>query len=144
MIISFGWTSAALLAGEKYTTLREWAPRHAAHFHAGDIIDAWDRGPRMHGHKIGTIRLLRAPIHLRIYEVVQAGMAGLPGGLEALWRSEGFAFYHAHPDERPQTIFGESARAIDFGLEWFIRWVGANLEREFWLLRFELLNLEAA
>jgi len=62
VIVSFAWTSAALLSGHKSCTRREWDPVHAEHYRAGMVVDAWDRLPRVKGAKrIGTIRVSRPP-----------------------------------------------------------------------------------
>lgn len=62
MIVSFAHTTPALLAGAKSVTRRTWAPEHAAKFHAGMLVDAWDRSPRTgKGRKVATIRITRAP-----------------------------------------------------------------------------------
>jgi len=64
IIISFGWTTPALLAGVKTVTRRDWAPQHAAKFKAGMLVDAWNTSPRnVRGdpHKIATIRILASP-----------------------------------------------------------------------------------
>lgn len=61
MIISFAWTTPALLAGAKTMTRREWNPDHAAKFRDGMVVDAWDRSPRTgKGRKVAAIRLGRA------------------------------------------------------------------------------------
>lgn len=60
MIISFGWTTPALLAGAKTVTRRAWTPKHAAHFKAGMLVDAWNTSPRNvkgNPHKVAVIRL---------------------------------------------------------------------------------------
>ena len=64
MIISFGWTTPALLAGAKTCTRRDWNPKHAAKFKAGMLVDAWNTSPRNvkgNPHKIATIRLTADP-----------------------------------------------------------------------------------
>lgn len=64
MIISFGKTSGALLAGCKTVTRRDWNPKHAAKFKAGMLVDAWNTSPRNvrgNPHKIATIRLTADP-----------------------------------------------------------------------------------
>lgn len=62
MIISFAWTTPALLAGAKTMTRREWHPDHASRFKPAMLVDAWDRSPRTgKGRKVATIRLTRAP-----------------------------------------------------------------------------------
>jgi hypothetical protein len=60
MIISFGWTTPALIAGAKTVTRRDWTPGHAAHFKAGMLVDAWNTSPRNvkgNPHKVAVIRL---------------------------------------------------------------------------------------
>ena len=55
-IISFAWTTPALLAGRKTRTRRDWADRHAKTFHIGDRIQAWNHVPRVKGAvKVGEI-----------------------------------------------------------------------------------------
>ena len=85
MIISFAWTTPALLAGAKTVTRRDWKPEHAAKFHAGMLVEAYDRSPRAHGRKVATIRLTSAPrrewsSHLS----------------EADYEAEGFVWLRAH------------------------------------------------
>jgi hypothetical protein len=57
VIISFAWTTPALLAGAKTVTRRNWLAAHGSRFHAGDLVDAWDRSPRANGKKVATIRI---------------------------------------------------------------------------------------
>lgn len=62
VIISFAWTTPALLAGAKTVTRREWKYEHARKFTVGMLVDAWDRSPRTgKGRKVATIRITRAP-----------------------------------------------------------------------------------
>lgn len=60
-IISFAWTTPALIAGRKTVTRREWVDGYALTFHAGDLAAAFDRSPRYGGHQVATIRLTRDP-----------------------------------------------------------------------------------
>ena len=65
MIISFGWTTPALLSGNKTVTRRDWNPKHAAKFKAGMLVDAWNTSPRnVKGspHKVAVIRLTADPV----------------------------------------------------------------------------------
>lgn len=88
MIISFAWTTPALLGGAKTVTRRSWSPKHAAQFHAGDLVDAWDHSPRVRGSKkVGVIRLTRDPWIQNSRELGEDDYA-----------REGFAFLDAHPD----------------------------------------------
>lgn len=64
MIISFGWTTPALLAGQKTVTRRDWSPKHAAKFKDGMLVDAWNTSPRnvhMSPRKVAVIRLTDTP-----------------------------------------------------------------------------------
>jgi len=58
MIISFGWTSWALVAYRKRTTWRDWTAEHAAKFQAGHVADAWNKNPRAGGRRIGQIFII--------------------------------------------------------------------------------------
>jgi len=60
-VISFSWTTPALLAGAKTVTRRDWNPRYAESFRVSELVAAYDRSPRYGGRQVGTIRLLRAP-----------------------------------------------------------------------------------
>lgn len=68
MIISFAWTTQALLDGRKTVTRREWSDGHAAKFKPGDLVDAWDKTPRCKGSKkVAVIRIVsieRSPLSL--------------------------------------------------------------------------------
>lgn len=57
-IISFAYTTAALLAGQKTVTRRYWKPTHAASFKPGEIVQAWDKSPRFGGKKVAEIKIL--------------------------------------------------------------------------------------
>lgn len=133
MLISFGWTAQALISGEKTTTLRQWNPRYAARFHQGQLVDAWNRGPRQHGYKIATIRLTEGLRYRWLGELYDDA--------EAYWRSEGFAFYHAHPETMPRTIFGRSTKGIDFSLDWFRQLLEEKADERYYVLRFEMVEV---
>ena len=61
MIISFAWTTPALMAGRKHKTRRSWPESYAKKFHAGQIVDGYDRSPRYGGKLARKIRLLKDP-----------------------------------------------------------------------------------
>jgi hypothetical protein len=64
MIVSFGWTTPALLAGAKTVTRRDWKPQHAAKFKAGMLVDAWNTSPRnvhMNPKRVAVLRLTADP-----------------------------------------------------------------------------------
>lgn len=59
-LISFGWTTPALLAGEKTCTRRDWTPGHAARFKAGELVAAWNALPRVvskQPRQVATVRI---------------------------------------------------------------------------------------
>jgi len=64
LIISFAWTTAALLAVEdgqdvKTCTRRNWTDSYARLFKAGVKAQGWDRSPRSHGQQVAVISLTR-------------------------------------------------------------------------------------
>lgn len=95
MIISFGWTSPALLAGEKSETRREWnrvyLQRMVRHYRQGrTILDAWNTSPRNvradpRPGKIATVMLTDEP---RI-ETIETADGGT-------WAREGFEYLTLH------------------------------------------------
>ena len=94
-IITFAQTVAPLLAGRKTCTRRVWAPRHAALFHAGDTVQAFDRSPRDGGRRVALIRLTADP------ELT----AELP---DSAWDAEGFAYM----EEQGLTLWGQTPREL--------------------------------
>lgn len=126
--LSFVWTSAALVAGRKTVTRRDWDARYAADFHAGDLAAAYDRQPRYGGKPIATIRLTAAPA----YEP----MAAMPDGD---YEGEGHAFYHEHPELLPKTIQRVRVGAQDFDLAHFRTWQARDYSM--WVVRFELVSV---
>ncbi len=91
MIISFAWTTPALLAGKKTVTRREWSDKHAAKFKPGDLVDAWDKSPRFKGKKVAVIRIVsieRSPLS-RMTEDINWGYVELDreGGMW-IWVTE--------------------------------------------------------
>ena len=66
MIISFAWTTPALLEGIKTVTRRQWADRTLASWQKAwdeDRLEhkAYDKDPRAKGRHIGTITLTKRP-----------------------------------------------------------------------------------
>lgn len=68
MILSFGWTYEALLAGVKDTTRRDWSASTLKAmqrcFDEGRTVDAWNATPRVvshNPHKIAVLRLVARP-----------------------------------------------------------------------------------
>jgi len=72
-IVSFAWTTEALLAGLKTVTRRFWKDSHARRFHKGDLVQAWNKSPwctRWEGprpRKVATIHLTADPFKQSLY-----------------------------------------------------------------------------
>jgi hypothetical protein len=125
MIISFAWTTPALLAGAKTRTRREWSPGHAAQFHAGDLVDAWNQTPRVNSarrgiaiaRKVATIRLTADP-HLRMSDIT------LPDD----YQREGFDWFLRHGTD------SDRARVALIWQDWHLEphWL--------WVVEFELVD----
>lgn len=119
MIVSFAWTTPALLAGAKTVTRRDWTAEYAARFRAGHLVDAWDRSPRTgKGRKVATISLTCDP-----YQQMSDALHPLE------YRDEGFLWLDAHGHR--ETI----ARIVD---DWH------DNARLLWVVRFELVRVEVA
>lgn len=82
--ISFAWTTPALLAGRKTRTRRDWSNSHVLKFHAGNLVAAYDKSPRIRGRKVAIIRLTFDPF--------QTNTAHLN---DKDWELEGFAYLSA-------------------------------------------------
>ena len=116
MIISFAWTTPALLAGRKTVTRRDWTKAYAHRFHAGELEQAWDRTPRIGGHQVAIIRLVFAPY---------PGHTGMMPKSD--YEAEGFAYLEEQGllcDGMHPRIFWQAWKAADlplyvvrFGLE---------------------------
>jgi len=59
-IISFAWTTEALLAGKKSCTRRCWSYDYGERFKTGDIVQAYDKSPRFGGKQIAIIEITAA------------------------------------------------------------------------------------
>ena len=101
MIISFGYTTAALISGNKTVTRRDWNPKHAAKFKAGMLVDAWNTSPRNvkgNPHKVAVIRLTADPSYEWTHEAPAFD-----------WNREGFAYLTKHglmvDGEQPQQMW---------------------------------------
>lgn len=127
-MISFSWTSAALLAGRKTVTRREWSERYAESFYVGEKIAAYDRQPRYRGKQIAVIALVQRPY--------RQDLAGMP---DYDYEAEGWAFYEQRPDMRPKTILGERVTADTFTWEGFERWRRSG--GAMYVVRFKLVEV---
>jgi hypothetical protein len=119
VIISFAWTTPALLAGAKTMTRRDWSPEHALRFNAGMLVDAWDRSPRTgKGKKVATIRLTCDPYAQTTRELTEVD-----------WLREGFTWLvlNGTPEDRD--------RAQEIWEDWRIA------PRTLWVVEFELVGI---
>lgn len=115
-IISFAWTTPALLAGQKTVTRRDWEPAYARRFHKGDIVLAYDRTPRVGGKQVATIRLTTDPYFERGCDTPHDD-----------WEAEGFAYL----ESKGITLKGVQPTAI---------WRGWKATTDgLWVIRFEVV-----
>lgn len=115
-MISFAWTSPALVMGAKTCTRRNWKARHAARYHAGELVAGYDRQPLYQGHQLAVIRLTVDPLFT----------GELP---DADWRHEGFEWL----SQRGFTVNGLTPQNL---------WDLWRTEMpEAWVIRFELVEL---
>jgi len=103
MIISFAWTTEALLAGRKTCTRRRWSEKHfqqwVCAWRAGRLIhDAWDKSPRASGCKVGKIRLTCEPYRERLADMPESDLAAEGG----YWASK----------EEFISLFGDSQEIV--------------------------------
>jgi len=129
-IISFAWTTAALLAGAKSVTRREWDHEYARRFRAGDVVLAYDRSPRAHGRHVATIQLTQAPT----WEAL--GM--MP---DSDYEAEGFAWFERHPEELRKLEQRGIYLPVPFAR--FKKWRQENGACHEWVVRFKLLEVVA-
>ena len=126
-IISFAWTSPALQANAKTVTRREWDPDYARQFKAGDLVQAWDKSPRVRGaKKIATIRLTAAPTYERDADAPDSD-----------YEAEGFPWLADNQHLLPASV-RKQAR-VTLSREYFDAWRRAGGSS--WVVRFDLVEL---
>jgi len=126
-IISFAWTSAALVMGRKTVTRRDWKPEYGARFKLREVVKAYDRQPRYQGKHIANILLVQKP--------VQEPGTAMP---DSDFEGEGFAFYETFPQCMPKTKreqYGDGLWLKESFEDWQAQ---SDLD---WVVRFELLKL---
>lgn len=124
-IVSFAWTSPALLAGQKTVTRRDWNADYARRWKPGEIALAYDRSPRAHGNLIARIRVL---------SVTHERDADAP---DSDYEAEGFAWLRDHPAALPKTdrqLYRLNVERASFE-EW--RREGGRS----WVIRFEVIEV---
>ena len=79
MIISFAWTTPALLAGRKTCTRRLWSERTywslvKAWHRRQRLHQAWDKSPLAGGRQVGWIRLTCKPYRQRLADMPESDL----------------------------------------------------------------------
>ena len=127
-IIAFAHTTAALLAGVKTVTRRDWTADYAAKFQEGEIVQAWDRSPRVHGRRLGLIQLTSAPTFEPLTAMPTSDYA-----------DEGFEWMHRHPETLPKTVWGKPFHSYMVGHPWFHE--AQQSDHRMWVIRYELIDV---
>lgn len=115
--ISFGWTTAALLAGRKTATRRQWDRAYARRFRRGDRVAALDRAARFGGRRVAVIELTASPIEEWTDQAPESD-----------WEAEGFGYL----SEIGATVGGRTPGAL--WEEWRQR------PERLWVVRFRLVE----
>jgi uncharacterized protein YqfB (UPF0267 family) len=68
-IISFTWTTKALLEGKKTVTRRDWNEKYAKSFYKGDVVQAYNKAPRLGGKRVAYIKLTSEPYLQWLHDV---------------------------------------------------------------------------
>jgi hypothetical protein len=116
MIISFAWTTEALLRDLKNCTRRDWKDDYAKRFKAGRLYQAFDRSPRAGGERVGIIFLTCDPYKER---------------LDAITDEE----------EKAEGGLWGSAEAF---IEAYCKGARVSREHMIWVIRFDLVKIEPA
>ena len=124
-IISFAWTTPALLAGRKTVTRRTWTPGYAAGFEAGDMVQAYDKSPRNGGRRVAIILLTADPDW--------APMRLIP---DADYEAEGFRFYEEYPEMMPLAAPWPS-------MDWDVFNAWRSQPTSMYVVRFKVVAAEA-
>jgi hypothetical protein len=91
-IISFAWTTPALLQGHKTVTRRMWKKQLV---NPGDLVQAYNRSPRFKGKPVALIKIL--DIRTEPLSAVTDQEEKLEGGLWGSGREYIKAFLEAYP-----------------------------------------------
>lgn len=118
--ISFSWTSAALLAGQKTVTRRDWDAAYARRFVRGREVIAYDRLPRNGGKPIARLRLTD--------DARYEPDAAAP---DSDWDAEGFRWFQNRLGPRLKNGWDVSKHG-------FNTW--RTQGRSSWVVRFEVLE----
>ncbi len=117
-IISFAWTTPALLSGEKTRTRREWNDKYAKQFKVGDLIQAYDKQPRFKGKRVAIIK---------ITSIKKENISLMP---KEDYHKEGFAYL----EKIGEKIFKKNPKIA------FKEWKEEG--EDYWVIDFELVKKE--
>jgi hypothetical protein len=120
MELSFAWTTPAIVSRAKSVTRRNWKPRHARKFRAGQRVVATDRQRRNGGVAVAILTLRETPYQENIAEAPDHD-----------YQREGFAWLYAHPEAIPKRY-----QLDDVSLEGWARWKAT--EQVLWVVRFDI------
>lgn len=118
-IISFAWTTPALLARHKTCTRRDWNKEYAKRFMRGELAQAYNNSPRIGGKPVGIIMLTQSPYPEWSNDIPASD-----------WKAEGFEYL----TEIGATVHGLTPRQV--WDDWKQR------PRVLWVVRFELREVK--
>ncbi len=117
-IISYAWTVPALIARRKVKTRRLWKEKYAKSFHAGDMVQAYDKNPRNGGKRVGIVRLTKDP-----YQQSTEAMTMQD------YEDEGLMYFEE------QKLRIQDMTPMDFFLQW------KKQAELVWVVEFELITI---
>ncbi|WP_017851985.1 hypothetical protein ACO1KB_19060 [Leptospira interrogans serovar Szwajizak] len=124
-IISFGYTTAPLLAKRKCVTRRDWKDQYALSFRPNEIVQAYDKQARFGGKKIGEIKIV---------SVLNEHPNKMP---DSDYEDEGFAWLDENPDFIHRTFI--HTNGTKNMRKYFRMW--RMFGKPCWVIRFEPLTL---
>jgi len=125
-IISFAWTTPALLARRKTCTRRDWDANYALRFKAGELVQAYDKSARVGGKKVGVIRLVGDPFYSPL----------MP---DDDYEAEGLAWMEEQGLMVPVTDIKSKKKLPMHPRRFWVAWKLQNYP--LWVVRFELVNI---
>lgn len=123
-IISFAYTTPALLIGHKTVTRRDWTKKYARLFKKRDVVSAYNRSPMFGGKQVAIIQLTCDPT----YEP----MCDMP---DSDYEAEGFAYLNENRHLLP--------KAMPYDVSWagFQDWRNFPVHSSMWVVRIKLIEL---
>lgn len=89
-IISFAYTTSALVADRKTCTRRYWSEPYARRFQKNEMVQGWDKLPRCLGKQVAWVRITTAPYF--------EAMSLMP---DSDYEAEGYAYFQENPHLLP-------------------------------------------